>query len=214
MCSPRRSVASACVGIAAALLSPAAASADPIQIAAVVIQAETSHPEEVASRRGRFTLTLAAQYRLFGDPFDASDVGRTLIADASNEPAFADFARVATNGAGNFTEWIFGPPFGPAPGGGGGVGAASEGVIFGLSTPDFRGFTITSLGLRIDEFSAGPDLEIPGFERLRFRGELAVFGEGAFDPAPVPEPGTFILLGTGALGLARAARRRRAERIV
>lgn len=188
----------------------APASADPIVIASVAIESQGGFPAELENGAGRFTLAMVpvSRVQLFSDrTITAASVGTTLVANAGNDPDFAVFAREMTNGRGNFIEWRFGS----TAGGGGGVASASEAGIFELPAGilDFRGFVLDSITLRVDAFSSGLDPTIPDFARVSFQGRLAVLGTGQFDPAPVPEPATLTLLGTGALGMIGAWRRGR-----
>jgi hypothetical protein len=188
---------------------PGAAQADPFQIAAIMLDFRGGSPAEVAGNSGIFRLSMSQSVALFEDiVISEASIGTTLIANAMTDDDFAEVARRATNGAPNFVSTLFGP----VAGGGGGSGFGSEGTLFGLSTPDFRGFTLTSFNLRVDHFSATPTGETPPFTTLALRGELSVFGEGSTQPAPVPEPGTLALLASGAAGLLGMRRRRRNAR--
>jgi PEP-CTERM motif-containing protein len=197
------------VWIAAGLLvvfTPLMASADPIVISSIPVDFRVDAlPGEGGA--WRFTLFMASPIQLFnGHVITTADIGQTIVADASNEARFADFATRATNGRPNFVELTFGP----AAGGIAGVGAPSEGELFNLGQgiADFRGFTLTSVNLHVNSFSTGPSSQFPGLLELGFHGSLAVLGFGAFDPAPVPEPASMALFATGALGVAWLRRRR------
>lgn len=157
-----------------------------------------------------FAMTPTSTIRLFTEHLiTEASVGTTFVADAGNDPEFAEIARQMTNGAGNYVEWLFGE----APGSGGGTGAASEAALFGLGdgVQDFHGFLITSLTLRVDAFSSGADPTDPGFMLMAFTGRLDVLGTADSDTAPVPEPGTLTLITTGVVGAFGAWRRARAK---
>jgi hypothetical protein len=196
--------------IAAALLivlTPLRASADSIVIGSVPVDFQVSVLAGDGGA-GRFTLFMASPIQLFNSHvITTADIGRTIVADASNEARFADFAARATNGRPNFVELTFGP----TSGGGAGVGTPSEGQMFNLGpgVADFRGFTLTSVNLLVNDFSTGPSSQFPGFLELGFHGSLEVLGMGAFSPAPVPEPASMALFATGAIGAAWLRRRRR-----
>ena len=181
------------------------AAADSIVLASLPIVSHVGAMTDLTEGRFTFAMTPTSTIRLFtGYPITHEAVGTTLVADASNDPHFAQIARQLTNGVGNYTEWLFGF----APGTGGGVGSLGEGRLFGLPAhiPDFRGASLTALTLRVDAFSLVT--REAGFRELRFKGLLSVVGEGTLEPVPVPEPATLTLLATGALGLAAARRRR------
>ena len=197
------------LGIAAAALvalTPLKASADSIVISSIPVDFQVGIlPGDVGG--GRFTLFMASPIQLFsGHVITTADIGQTIVANASTEARFADFAARATNGRPNFVELTFGP----ASGGITGIGAPSEGQMFNLGpgVADFRGFTLTSVNLLVNDFSTGPSSH-PGFLELGFHGTLEVLGMGGFDPAPVPEPASMALFATGAIGAAWLRRRRR-----
>jgi hypothetical protein len=210
--------ASVLIGLAALgtwLTAATPVSAEPVVIASIAIDSQGGFPVEFENGNARFTLGMfpVSSVQLFSDrTISAASVGTTLVANGGNDADFPEIARQMTNGRGNYIEWIFGP----SAGGGGGVGAASEGALFNLPAgiPDFRGFVLNSLTLRVDAFSSGPDPNEPGFARHSFQGRLAVVGTGAFDPSPVPEPATLTLVTTGVFGLVGAwcrGRRRHME---
>ena len=197
--------------LAALMLGAGISFADPVVIATRAIDASVTHPAEVGNGSGRFSLYYPRGPILFEDfRITSESAGRTLVADTQSDTDFAAFTSRATNGRGNYIEWIFGPPFGPAPGGGGGEGTRTEWSMFGQpeGPPDFRGFTISSLTLHVDSFSGGPDA-MPGYEQLNLRGRLSVLGSGVQTPAAVPEPASIGLVATGALCLAGVLRRKR-----
>jgi PEP-CTERM motif-containing protein len=197
------------------MLGAGTAFADPVVIATRSIDSSGTHPASVGNGAGRFSLYYPRGPILFEDfRITAAAVGDTFVADAGSDPDFAAFAERATNGRGNFIEWIFGPPFGAAPGGGGGEGTGSEWALFGRpdGPPDFRGFTLSSLTLHVASFSAGP-ASSPGYEQLAFRGTLSVLGTGVQSPSAVPEPASLTLFGLGAFGLAACLRRRKQRAI-
>jgi hypothetical protein len=151
-----------------------------------------------------FTFAMGWGNWLFEEhPITGANVGSTFVANAGNDPQFAEIARKLTNGLPSYAEYLVGV----APRSGGGIGYGSEAALFQLGPKaiDFRGATITALTLRVVSF--GPSAQFPGWTELGTR--LSVLGEGTFDPAPVPEPATLTLLATGAFGVYSAARRRR-----
>jgi hypothetical protein len=183
---------------------PTSASADPIVAAAIPIVSSGGSAGIWNSVYFTLDMSPTATVRIFDSvALTPADAGTTITATANNEDDFAEVALQMTNGRGNWTEYMFGP----LPGSGGGAGAKSEGVIFNLATPDFKGWTISAISLRIDQLMISHPADMPNWTNMSLRGTLSVLGTGSFDPAPVPEPGTMLLLATGALGLVRARRR-------
>ena len=79
------------------------------------------------------------------------------------------------------------------------VGAAGTTALLGTGTVEFRGFVVSGVALRVDEFSSRPPDLNPAFTRVRLRGSLSVLGTGEFDP--VSEPASLNLSATGAPGI-------------
>jgi len=188
----------------ATVLTPSLASADPIRIASVPIEFGLAIPGLPLSEAG-FEVTVHGSIPLFHNvPITEATVGRTLIANASNDRQFSASASFATNGRPNITHFDFGP-FGL--GGGAQTGANSEAALFRLAPPavDFAGFALSSVQLHVTDFS----LSTLNGTTFRFlRGQLSVLGEGA--PRTVtPEPASLTLLSLGAIAL--GLRRRRSQ---
>ena len=175
------------------------ARAEPVMIGSAAIDFGAGAGAGLTLTEGRFifAVTPIASVQLFSENvLSAADNGRTFVATAANDDDFAEVARQLTNGVGNYVETQF-----ATRGGTGASGYAAEGDLFKLSTPDFRGFTISSFAFRVDEF--GPRPYPPGSPDLYLfvKGELMVFGNGGSDPLPTPEPATMMLLAAGLAGL-------------
>lgn len=112
-----------------------------------------------------------------------------------------------------------GPGWGASPGGDGDFLAAlafpltTPGTGITLATLDFSADAIGSANLSLSttpgDLTEGFALLIPGqFAEINFStGSVSVSDPGA--TAPVPEPGTMILFGTGLIGLAGFSRRKK-----
>jgi hypothetical protein len=137
--------------------------------------------------------------RIFFMTLATNDAGRTFFTDAMNERGFGGFVASITDGTNGFIRFQDGN-----------TGAwlrQSEQLYLGRSSlaPDLAGYNITQIGFRVSEFY---DYFDPSENRnFRFLGySLDFYG------APVPEPGTWALLGLGgatALLLRRKARQRK-----
>jgi PEP-CTERM motif len=191
------------------LLAPARAWADPIAFFSLPIDVA------VGAARGEdaaIFMLRVSNAKLFNDHvITSADVGRTIVVDAASDPDFNVFVDRVTNGRPNFTEIMFGP----TAGGGGSTGSEGESGVFRLRPGiiDFRGFTITSVALRIDTFSAAPSPDPSNFNLLTLRGSLSLNGSGAFDPTTTPEPASLLLLTTGAIATGCSRRRRKTSRV-
>src|SRR3954449_6558473 len=88
-------------------LGAGTAFADPIVIATRSIDSSVTHPANVGNGTGRFSLYYPRGPILFEDfRISTATVGDTFVADAGSDRDFAAFAERATNGRGNFIEWI------------------------------------------------------------------------------------------------------------
>jgi hypothetical protein len=191
------------------------AAADPIVIASLMVQSGVDHTGPAdGSGRFRFDVTPrsdlpVAPLELFANRLiTTADVGATIVADASTDADFAAFTQQLTNGEGNRIEELF--VFEGV--GGSGLFDASEAGLFGFTDhgPDFIGFSLAGFALHVDALTAGPSPDLPGFERLTFRGRLNVLANAPAG-SPTPEPATLSLLAIGVVGMVGARRRRRAD---
>ncbi len=108
--------------------------------------------------------TGASGARLFeGNIFRPSDVGMTVTMTEANDPEFNEAAAILTNGVNDSLSFqAIGYPAGCIGGDG-----SSEALFFfgdqsGANGIDFMGYTITSIGIRIDALT----LNIPGAIRI------------------------------------------------
>lgn len=200
------------IAVAIVVLTPRTAWADPIGLRTFDIAVSgVAHTGEA-----EFTLQVYPQFDgTIGEPLDLftslritpADIGQTFLATAETAPNFAGAAALLINGVSNIVEIDYGP-----------VGAvflitgSSEAGMFTLpaGAVDFLGFTLTAVRLHIENFSTAPGED--GSPRLHLIGSLSVLGSGGFDTEPVPEPATFTLFTTGALGAAWLRRRRSRDR--
>lgn len=152
----------------------------------------------------------APQYRLFENyTFTPADVGSTFIVTAENDPDFAAFAQMITNGVNDG----FGYTVDNLPDAGGlGVGGP-EANFFGpgthpfgpgnftsigqLSGPDFAGYDITQVVLTINTFNLSSGT-----------GSYGVDFQATATIVAAPEPGCAGLLVFGATALGLVRRRR------
>ena len=126
-----------------------------------------------------------------------NDAGRTFFANALNAPGFAGFVAGLTDGGNDYIRisdysssfYVF----------------ATEAETLGRSpsAPDFAGYNITQIGFRVNNYY---DWFLEGENRYlnTLDYSLDVYG------APVPEPGTWALLGLG--GMAALLLRRKVSR--
>ena len=104
--------------------------------------------------------TGASGARLFeGIIFRPSDVGMTVKMTETNDPEFNEAAAILTNGVNDSLSF---QAIGYPGGGGGGYGSSEAFFFFGDQSGangiDFMGFSITSIGIRMDALT----LNIPG----------------------------------------------------
>lgn len=206
MC-PGKSPHLAAMLVAAVVLAGSAsrASADPVVVATAPIDFAMGFDPALQSPTGRFifAVTPISVVQLFSEFWlTSADVGRTLVADATNDPDFAEVVRQLTNGVGNYNEVQFATERGI-----GASGRASEGPLFNLTTPDLRGLSIQAFTFTVLALNVEPSAR-PGDLSLRLRGTLSAVGEGGLNPAPTPEPASLVLLGSGLVAV--LVRRRRA----
>jgi hypothetical protein len=149
-------------------------------------------------------------YQLFETyNFTPADVGSTFILTSANDPDFATFEQMITNGVNDsFGDWVDNLPSA------GGLGTTSpETNLFApgthsfgpgnftsigqLSGPDFAGYDITQVVLTINSFSLTSG---SGFYSADFRATATIVA--------APEPGCtgLLVFGTTALGLVRRRR--------
>lgn len=129
---------------------------------------------------------------------DGSANGTTLTIDASSS-LFSPIVSRLTDSALDYihASLVAGPVFGSSGGG-----------AYLFPAPDFAGMSITSIVLSIGEVTFTPTT-VSGitFEEFRYSFTLDVYGTN--DPAPVPEPATWI---SAAVGCAAIAAKRRLRR--
>jgi hypothetical protein len=188
---------------------PASSNADPVTLGMAGIGGgvSTIEPTVQPGLQGRFFWGYEPfGSGLFGVIFTADDIGRTFRATAETDPEFASVAARLTNGIDEETynslrfadgQW--------------GVHNDIESYLFGTSSaPDFPGATITAITFRLGRFHL---IDGPSLRDYEASGILAVEGipaEGPpAGPAPVPEPATFTLFGTGAAAILARCRARR-----
>ena len=120
-----------------------------------------------------------------------NDTGRTYFANALNEPGFAGFAAGLTDGTNGYIHFY--------PG----LIISEQGFLGRPSlAPDLAGYNITQIGFRVNNFYDYFDVQEDRYFRT-LDYSLDFYG------APVPEPGTWTLLGLGGALLWPAFRRRR-----
>lgn len=131
--------------------------------------------------------------RIFSMILVTNDSGRTFFADTLNEPGFGGFVAGLTDGTNGYIRFFPGLTI-------------SEQGYLGRSSasPDLAGYNITQIGFRVNNFYDYFDVqEDRYFRQLDY--SLDFYG------APVPEPGTWALLGLGT-GTALLLRRRAGRR--
>lgn len=133
---------------------------------------------------------------LFSMSLVTNDSGRTFFANAQNDPGFGGFAAGLTDSANNYIR--FQAPDSSS------LSVLNEANYLGRSslTPDLVSYNITQISFRVNSFYDDYDgTEDRYIKRLNY--SLDFYG------APVPEPGTWALLGLGSALLWSATRRRR-----
>ena len=124
-----------------------------------------------------------------------NDAGHTFFANALNQPGFGGFVTGLTDGANEYMRFEYA----------GGVWRfGSEQLFLGRTpeSPDFAGYTITQIGFRVNNFYDYYDVQDERYFR-QLDYSLDFYG------APVPESGTWALLGLGSALLWSATRRRK-----
>ena len=135
---------------------------------------------------------------IFSMSLMTNDTGRTFFANTLNDPGFAGFAAGITDGINGLFRFQQGSP--------GSFQDWSEQGYLGRSSlaPDLAGYSITQIGFRVNNFYDYFDVqENRYFKTLDY--SLDFYG------APVPEPGTWALLGLGGTAAWLLRRKARAK---
>ncbi len=142
--------------------------------------------------------------------FTPSDVGKTFVADASNEVDFADAVAVLVNGTDDFLSVAVQITDSQDPGSrsGGNDRTRDESIWFPTtpcgSGPDFAGCRVSSVELRMDSMMLRKFDPPRGGIRTEYSAAITVFVNGHI----VPEPSTALLLAVGLGAMAVGQRRR------
>lgn len=121
---------------------------------------------------------------IFSMILSTNDVGRTFFANALNEAGFVGFVAGLTDGANGWIRLQDGTPFSYL--------SQTERGFLGrpVATPDLAGYTITQVGFRVNNFYDYFNVQEDSYFR-QLDYSLDFYG------TPVPEPGTWALLGLG-----------------
>lgn len=183
---------------------PVQAQAEPIEIGRHLVGSDqvTSEQAVEPGSTGRFFWGFPqAGADLFGVELTADDVGRTFRVTAQTDPNFAAAAAMITNGVNDLIH--FSLRFADGQWGGHSDFEAAPSVVPLWPGP---GDIVSAISFRLDGFSL---VDGPSFRSVQYFGVVSIEGTPAGGvPDPIPEPGTFILLGTGlAAGLFGVRRR-------
>ncbi len=134
--------------------------------------------------------------RIFRLSISTNDSGRTFFTDAATDAGFAGFVSRLTDGTDQYitmeTEIFTFSEWSPQ--------RESSYLLGPAANPDFAGYNITQIGLRLDDFHSYME---GNFYYKSLDYTLDFYG------APVPEPSTWALLALGAAAFCCATRRRR-----